>query len=241
MQLVGSGKEKMGQVRGGGNTGPLGTRRVRRQPGGWHLLVLAKAPVAGRVKTRLSPPLSAAQAGDVAAAALADTLEAVAASGADRRILALDGAPGEWLPSGFTVIPQRGRTLNQRLAAAWTAAGGPGLQIGMDTPQVTPELLDGCYESTTTATASLGRAEDGGWWALGLSGAWDVDVFAGVPMSDPTTGMAQLAALHRHGHEVRELPVLRDIDRIDDLEAVAALAPTLRVARAWQQLAGCPV
>src|SRR5690606_23084798 len=65
-----------------------------------HLLVMAKAPVAGRVKTRLVPPLSAAEAAAVAEAALADTLEAVAACGAERRVLALDGEPGPWLPEG---------------------------------------------------------------------------------------------------------------------------------------------
>jgi glycosyltransferase A (GT-A) superfamily protein (DUF2064 family) len=84
-----------------------------------HLLVLAKTPVPGRVKTRLSPALSPGQAALVAAAALADTLAAVAASGVERRILALDGAPGDWIPSGFEVVAQCGDTFNERLAAAW--------------------------------------------------------------------------------------------------------------------------
>jgi glycosyltransferase A (GT-A) superfamily protein (DUF2064 family) len=199
-------------------------------------LVLAKAPVPGRVKTRLTPALSPRQAADVAAAALADTLEAVAACGVPRRILALDGAPGDWLPPGFTVVPQRGTTFNERLAAAWADAAGPGLQIGMDTPQVTAELLDRCLESTASATASIGLAKDGGWWALGLSTDWDVDVFADVAMSDPTTGMAQVAALRRLGHQIGELPILRDIDRIEDLQAVAAQAPALRVAAVWRTI-----
>ncbi|MEO5678521.1 MAG: glycosyltransferase, partial [Acidimicrobiales bacterium] len=71
-------------------------------------LVLAKEPVAGRVKTRLCPPLTPAEAAAVAEAALADTLAAVARCGADRLVVALDGAPGPWLPAGFEVIPQRG-------------------------------------------------------------------------------------------------------------------------------------
>jgi glycosyltransferase A (GT-A) superfamily protein (DUF2064 family) len=211
----------------------------RRRPGfGWHLLVMAKTPVAGRVKTRLSPALLPQQAAEVAAAALADTLAAVAACGATRRILALDGEPGEWIPQGFTVVAQRGSTMNERLAAAWSEAGGRGLQIGMDTPQVTAELLDHCLEVTATpgATASIGLAEDGGWWALGLSGCCEPDLFSEVEMSAATTGAAQLAALRAHGHVVQQLPVLRDIDQVEDLEAVSALAPSSRVAATWRAI-----
>ena len=207
---------------------------------GWHLLVVAKAPVAGRVKTRLCPPLSTAEAAEVAAAALADTLKAAAGCGASRRILALDGAPGDWIPPGFMVVAQRGGTLNERLASAWRSADGPGLQIGMDTPQVTPELLDSCLRQTAApgTTASLGLAEDGGWWALGLSSGYDADVFAGVAMSEPTTGSAQLAALRRLGHRVHPLPVLRDVDRVEDLQAVAGAAPGTRVAATWRGISG---
>ena len=92
--------------------------------------------------------------------ALADTLDAVARCGAGRRILALDGPPGEWIPPGFEIIAQRGASFDPRLAAAWSDAAGPGLQIGMDTPQVTAGLLDHCLETAARpgATAALGRA-----------------------------------------------------------------------------------
>jgi glycosyltransferase A (GT-A) superfamily protein (DUF2064 family) len=217
-------------------------RTRRKSVESWHLLVLAKAPVPGRVKTRLCPHLSPVEAAEVAAAALADTLDAVAACGSTRRILALDGAPGDWLPPGFTVVAQRGNTLNERLAAAWTAAGGPGLQIGMDTPQVTPELLNHCLERTASpgASAALGLAEDGGWWALGLARGWTVDVFAGVAMSEATTGADQLGVLRAHGHQVHDLPVLRDLDRIEDLEALARQVPSARVAAAWRRISSRP-
>ncbi len=203
-----------------------------------HVLVVAKAPVPGRVKTRLTPPLSADDAAEVAAAALADTLDAVVACGATRRILSLEGPPGDWVPPGFEIVAQRGVTLNQRLAAAWGDAGGPGLQIGMDTPQLTPALLDRCLEQTDApgATAALGLAEDGGWWGLGLQDGWDGPLFDGVPMSDPATGARQLAALRALGHEVRPLPVLRDIDRVEDLEAVASEHPSIRVAAVWERI-----
>jgi len=200
----------------------------------WHVLVMAKSPVAGKAKTRLSPPLSLEEAAGVAEAALVDTLDAVARCGASRRILALDGAPGDWIPPGFEIVAQRGASLDRCLAAAWSDAAGPGLQIGMDTPQVTADLLDRCLETAARpgATASLGRAHDGGWWAIALAERWHIDVFTGVPMSTPGTGAAQLARLQACGHRVRALAQLRDVDTIEDATAVADMVPGSRFAPA---------
>lgn len=202
-----------------------------------HLLVLAKAPVPGRSKTRLTPPLTTVEAAAVAEAALADTLEAVAACGADRRIIALDGEPGPWLPEGFAIVSQVDGTFNERLAAAWAFAGGPGLQIGMDTPQVTPDLLDASLAVVADEgrDAALGLAEDGGWWALGLARP-HAEAFAGVPMSQGDTGLMQRKQLEALGLGVADLPVLRDLDYAEDARAIAVLAPQTRTAKLVQKL-----
>ena len=90
------------------------------------LVVLAKSPEPGRVKTRLTPPLSPVQAAAVARAALQDTLRAVLlAGGRTPPLLALAGPPGTWLPGGFEVVRQQGDGLDERIAAALAAAGGP--------------------------------------------------------------------------------------------------------------------
>lgn len=108
-------------------------------------IVIAKEPVPGRVKTRLTPPFTPAEAALLAEAALTDTLAAVAAAPVARRVLALEGSAGSWLPPGFDVIPQRGGGLDERLAAAFAEAHAalpqPMVLIGMDTPQVTPGLI----------------------------------------------------------------------------------------------------
>jgi len=191
-----------------------------------HVLVMAKAPVSGRVKTRLCPPCTPYQAAAIAEASLADTLEAVRETGAARRVLALDGEPGPWLPTGFRLIRQWGATFAERLANAWEAAGGPGIQIGMDTPQLTAAHLDEALATLDQpgTDAVLGAATDGGWWAIGLRAA-DRRVFAGVPMSTAATGMRQRAALDHLGLRVRELPVLTDVDTFDDALAVAGGQP----------------
>jgi len=201
------------------------------------LLVIAKAPVAGRVKTRLTPPCSPADAAGLAAAALADTLAAVARSRrAARRVLVLDGEPGPWIPRGFDVLPQRGDGLAARLAAAFCDVGGPALLIGMDTPQVTSGQLDAGLRALARADAAFGPALDGGYWAIGLRRA-DPAVFRDVPMSAPTTAAVQRERLAALDLETIELPPLVDVDTITDARRVAAAAPATRFARALERIA----
>jgi uncharacterized protein len=196
------------------------------------LLVIAKEPVAGRVKSRLVPPYSHQQAATLAAAALADTLHAVLATPARRRVLVLDGVPGPWLPAGFEIIQQVGGGLDERLAAAFAAVSGPALIVGMDTPQVTPQLLAPSWDGVD---AWLGPAVDGGFWALGLREP-DPRHVRGVPMSTPWTGAAQRGRLEAAGLRVADLPLLRDVDTAADAAAVAAVAPHTRFAAALRNL-----
>jgi rSAM/selenodomain-associated transferase 1 len=200
------------------------------------LIVIAKAPAPGRSKTRLSPPLTMEAAALLAEAALRDTLACVAEVPATRRIVALDGEPGPWLPPGFELVPQRGNGLDERLAAAFEDAGGPALLIGMDTPQLRPVMLSEALARLDRTDAVLGPALDGGYWAIGLREPRP-ELFVGVPMSSPDTCRAQLARLARHGRSVALLPPLRDVDVFDDARAVARLAPRSRFASALKAAA----
>jgi len=197
------------------------------------LLVIAKEPRPGLSKTRLSPPCSPEEAAGLAEAALHDTLESVAAVPAARRVLVLEGRPGPWLPAGYEVVPQRAGGLDERLAGAFAAATGPAFLVGMDTPQVTPALIEASASALAgpEVDAVLGRAEDGGYWAIGLVRP-DERAFRGVPMSVETTGEAQRARLDELGLRTEELPVLRDVDFFEDARAVASEAPDSRFARA---------
>ena len=197
------------------------------------LLVIAKQPVPGRVKTRLVPPCTHEQAAALAEAALADTLRTVLMAPAARRVLVLDGEPGPWLPPGFDIVPQCGGPLDQRLAAAFAAVRGPALLIGMDTPQVTPEMLAVDWRA---ADAVFGPAADGGFWALGLREP-DPALLRGVPMSTSATGAIQRARLVAAGLRVAELPQLRDVDTAADALAVAREAPQTRFAARAGELA----
>jgi uncharacterized protein len=200
---------------------------------GTALLVIAKAPMPGRSKTRLCPPCTPEQAAALAGAALADTLAAVAAvPGSRRRLLVLEGPPGDWVPDGFEVHPQRSGGLGDRLAGAFAAAGEPAFLVGMDTPQISVDHIERGVAALErpTVDAVLGLAPDGGYWAIGLRRP-DERVFAGVPMSTDETGAAQRARLAELDLAVAELEPLRDVDTIADARAVATERPDSRFAR----------
>ena len=189
-----------------------------------HLLLMAKAPVPGTVKTRLCPPCTPEQAAAVASAALADTIETLTAAPALRRTLVLHGDLAA--PPGWQVRRQRGDGLGERLANAFADTALPGvttLLVGMDTPQLSiVDVPDG---------DALGMAEDGGWWVLQLRNPADAAALRDVPMSTPDTGAWTLAALRARGLNPQALPVLRDVDTAEDAHAVAALCPGSRFAR----------
>jgi glycosyltransferase A (GT-A) superfamily protein (DUF2064 family) len=196
------------------------------------VLVITKAPVPGRSKTRLSPPCTPDQAAGIAAAAVGDTLDTVRAAPVAGRVVALDGHPGLLDLDGFRVVPQVAGDLGIRLAAAFADAMADGpvptLLIGMDTPQVTAELLARCaglLESAGAGSAVLGTAPDGGWWALGLHSAEPAAVLASVPMSRDDTAVRTREALEATGLTVLDLPELTDIDHFPDALAVAGECP----------------
>jgi uncharacterized protein len=220
------------------------------------VIVLAKAPLPGRVKTRLVPPLTDEQAADIAAAALNDTFQAVLASTRSAGTVAVfDGDPGHWVPSDVATLPQVGGGLDRRLAAAFgdvfAVHKTAMVLIAMDTPQVTAAMIDEAIEALAEPDidAVFGPADDGGYWLIGLRAlhsdetSYDA-LFHDVPMSTDHTGAAQRARLVSCGWRVRNLGLLRDIDTVDDITAVTRSEPDLEVSRAWSKISAavfpCP-
>ena len=203
------------------------------------LIVIAKSPVPGRSKTRLCPPCTPDQAARVAEAALRDTLDACRGTAVDDRVLVLDGSSGSWA-EGFRVVAQRGHGLDDRIANAFADAGPDpdgSVLIGMDTPQVTSELLQAAMATLRTPGVDgvLGPAADGGWWAMGLRRPIPAHVM-GVPMSSPRTLHSQRVRWDQLGVPRIELPELRDIDTFEDALAVAEMIPGSRTAAVVESL-----
>jgi len=207
------------------------------------VLVLAKAPVPGQVKTRLCPPATPGEAARIAAASLLDTLDTTRGR---CTVVALVGSLADAerraevraALAHCRVVPQRGATFAARLVAAHADAGGSGpvIQLGMDTPQLDEALLDEAGRALGSCDAVLGPARDGGWWALGVHDPRHARVLAGVPMSTPDTGALTLRALRAAGLRVTLLPELSDVDTMEDAERVAAVAPGSRFAAAVAQV-----
>jgi glycosyltransferase A (GT-A) superfamily protein (DUF2064 family) len=197
------------------------------------VLIVAKAPVPGLAKTRLAADVGDDRAAEIAAAALLDTLDAVAATPVRSRIVAMTGDLDKAASraeiterlSAFTVIEQRGDDFAERLVnahgdAAVLGGGLPVTQIGMDTPQVSPDLLGDCASQLLEAPAVLGMAYDGGWWVLGLTAPTMATALRGVPMSRPETGVLTLKALRDADVDVKLCHWLADVDTVGDIEQV---------------------
>lgn len=210
-------------------------------------LVVAKAPVPGLAKTRLGVEIGYAAAAELAAAALLDTLAACrAAFGAEDCLLALSGdlldaIRGEELAAAtadWWVAPQRGATFAERLgnAHADVPPGGPVVQVGMDTPQATPDQLREVAHGLERHDAVLGPAIDGGWWVLGLREPRGAASLHDVPMSTPTTHDDTRKALTAAGLGVATTATLRDVDTVADAAQVAREAPAGEFARVWERV-----
>ncbi|MEO6467776.1 MAG: TIGR04282 family arsenosugar biosynthesis glycosyltransferase [Acidimicrobiia bacterium] len=198
------------------------------------VLVLAKAPVPGRVKTRLCPPCSPEQAATLAEAAIVDTLAAAVATPGVRPVLVLDGVPGAWVPNGIEIVPQVEGELGTRLAGAFAAVDGPAVLVGMDTPQVTPAVLRGAVEALLRpgTDAVLGHTVDGGWWIIGFRSP-QPSAFIDVPMSTAETGALQAKQLGDLGLSVVTLATETDVDTFTAARAVALRAPATAFGRAF--------
>jgi glycosyltransferase A (GT-A) superfamily protein (DUF2064 family) len=208
-------------------------------------LVVAKAPVAGRVKTRLGAVIGMDAAARVAAAALLDTL-AVCREAFDECHLSLAGdlrsaceeeALRDQL-TGWVVHRQYGATLGERLARAHADAGGSGptVQVGMDTPQLTAADLRDAAVACGPGRAALGPAADGGWWVLALPHPTAAAELAGVPMSRPDTCLRTRAALEHGGLAVAVVRMLRDVDTVADAVAVADGLAGGHFRQAWHEV-----
>ena len=210
-------------------------------------LVVAKAPVPGRVKTRLGAEVGMDAAAEVAAAALLDTLAACrTAFGPADCLLALSGDLGDAVRgpeiesalAGWHVFRQRGDDLGARLAHAHADVpeGPPVLQVGMDTPQLAVEHLYDGAAALDEADAVLGPAGDGGWWLLGLRHPAAAAALRGVPMSTPTAYDDTRRALEDRGLLVATAGVLCDVDTVADAELVARGHRETEFARAWVEV-----
>ena len=187
------------------------------------LLVFAKAPIAGRVKTRV-----AAELGDETAARIYRRLGRTVANqvrhGRYRTVVCYD-PPGErarvsrWLGEDLEYRPQVGGDLGERLTAAFAWAFSEAdhvCVIGTDAPDVNAQMVEQAFDGLTDHGVVMGPAKDGGYYLLGLRSPTP-ELFRGVPWSTDTVAETTRATARRMGLSVMELPVLTDVDHARDV------------------------
>jgi rSAM/selenodomain-associated transferase 1 len=210
--------------------------------------LVAKAPVAGRVKTRLCPPLSPAQAAELAAAMLADVAATVRTSGL--AAWCVHAGPPEpvraVVGAGLPLVPQRGDDLGARLAACQRdlvdAGFDPVVLLGGDVPTVEPALLAEAVARAETADVVLGPARDGGYTML-VTHRPTPELFTGVDLGTERVREQTLARAAEAGLTAATVAVRHDLDTLADLHAAreaGELAAAPRTAAGLKRLLGAP-
>ncbi len=183
------------------------------------ILVFAKAPVAGRVKTRLIPALGADGAAALALEMLERTVEEALATGLP---VELCGEPdaSEWheVEPGLALTAQGEGGLGERLARAaerWLREE-PVLLIGADCPELDRSLLRAAADALEEHDALIHPATDGGYVLLGLR-RFDPSIFEGIDWSTAAVAEQTMARIEALGWSLHVGEMLRDVDEPDDL------------------------
>ncbi|MDE3203613.1 MAG: TIGR04282 family arsenosugar biosynthesis glycosyltransferase [Acidobacteriota bacterium] len=202
------------------------------------VIVMAKAPRPGRVKTRLHPLLGPTGSARLAAGLLAHTVSVATASGFEVTVAydppdAADDISA-FVPSGAGMVPQPPGDLGERMGAAATgplSSGRPVILIGTDAPTLRVDTLCDAAERLERTDVVLGPAADGGYYLLGLSRPVPAIFALGAVWGGPTVLLDSLDAAAKEGATVSLLEIRRDLDTPDDAAALAAdpdLPPELR-------------
>ncbi len=194
------------------------------------MIVMAKTPVPGRVKTRLIGRWTAAGAARVHAAMTECVLHRVRANCEAALVLALEGGASAWagfaaavgadLPSPEAVVDQGGGDLGQRMARVWQAVGsGRVAFLGTDSPDVPVEWLRAATAELARAEALIGPTEDGGYWTLAAR-AYRPGLLRGIDWGTPGVYHQTCEAARAEAVRLASLPRWMDVDEPDDLDAL---------------------
>jgi len=197
------------------------------------ILIFAKAPTPGQVKTRLIPVLGESGAAELQRQLIERTLHTAAAAALGAiELWCAPGAEDPFLAAcakrhGTRLRTQGEGDLGTRMARALEsvlAAGSPGLLIGCDCPVLTPAYLrDAAAALAGGDDAVLGPAEDGGYVLIGLARRPTAELFEDIAWGTATVMQETRARLGRANWRWRELALLWDVDRPEDLPRLRQL------------------
>ncbi|NNJ08744.1 glycosyltransferase [Chloroflexales bacterium ZM16-3] len=218
------------------------------------LIIVAKAPVAGISKTRLSAGVGTERAVEISRCFLED---AVALS---RQITGCQTAFSFWpvesapyfvaLHPAALLLPQRGESFGARLHDAVVQAAGYGYDeialLAGDAPGLSAQIIEAAFSSLADSPAVIGPAEDGGYYLLGMREPQPTLFHPGIAWGTHTVAAQTCAAAEAVGLAMATLPMWYDVDTAADLarlhadlRASRAHAPATYAALERLQVAGC--
>ncbi len=192
------------------------------------LIIFAKSPVPGLVKTRLCPPLTPDEAATLHGSLVLDTLERTRDLLGFDRFLAC--APDKEHPF-FQALRVRqhielweqvsdddlGKRMDHAISAAFERNYTSVVMIGSDLPTIDAEIFQNALRALTEHDLVIGPSVDGGYYLIGLKEPTP-ELFSNIPWStDQVTALTQQVAKHL-GLSMKLLPPQRDLDTIEDLE-----------------------
>lgn len=196
--------------------------------------LFAKQPVAGQVKTRLSPPLSAEQACQLYLTALQETVARLRC--AEVPLVICYAGQRDWFRAAFPDLPllaQVGDDLGARMThavqALFASGAGPVLLAGSDSPDLPLPLLAQVLERLQDTDVAVIPCDDGGFAMVGMRRA-ATELFAGIPWSTSRVMEATRRHCRQLGLSLHETAIWHDLDELDDLRRLVARSPDSQTA-----------
>ncbi len=214
--LLGADPEELARAYGGN----------RRESGPVAVIVFARYPVPGKVKTRLAKDLGEGPATEFYAAWARHALDQVRKLDGDvtRYVFYAGGRRGrqvrDWAGDGFHLVAQNGENLGERMLNAFRTVFENGARkaiiLATDAPDLSASLVEGAIQALDSRDAVVGPCHDGGYYLLGIK-ELHTDLFLRVPWSTQWVLSTTIARLKNLGLSYMLLPALYDIDTVDDL------------------------
>ncbi len=213
------------------------------------VVVYAKAPIEGSVKTRLCPPLTADEAASLHGSLVMDQLERCRSLKGCEVILA--GSPSSHHPFfkamqarfGVSLWDQQGEDLGVRMSRTFKEGLSSGyaalVVVGTDIPGVTAQILTQAITALRQYDVVIGPTQDGGYYLIGLR-QYVPELFQHIPWSTDRVCALTCDRVAASGLSLSRLPVLRDVDTIDDLRVflddVARSNPSAQISQRTKQV-----
>jgi rSAM/selenodomain-associated transferase 1 len=193
-------------------------------------LVFLRAPLLGKVKTRLSKAIPEDLVLDLYKGFLGDIIDEV--SKISKPLLycypsnKIDFV-SDWIDHKYKVLPQSGDDIGKKMQRAFNETFSRGykkaLLIGTDIPMITGEIILRAYEMLENYDCVLGPSEDGGYYLIGFrEDSFETGCFENIKWSTPDVYDDTLKILNKRSKKVYNLPILNDIDTIDDLKELVS-------------------